>query len=241
MTSPTLQASRDAYYAQLDGKGLAPLLESLHALVPRDQFEHSSLRPEDIYLFAFLAALTAESLPQLHKALARGQPIHLIHLLPEPWVHQEESATLGTLALKNGGERPLTVELGGLTGKGEFQQVKVSLPPGKRVTAEARLTALYYLHPDTLPNGPLGIHSPALKDIHIVEPHQWRNIWVYGMEIYFTGLIPRREFEGRARRIPAGSRVFQYPHTSTENLGLLIRELHPLRPFFQQARAWQAD
>ena len=36
MTSPTLQASRDAYYAQLDGKGLAPLLESLHALVPRE-------------------------------------------------------------------------------------------------------------------------------------------------------------------------------------------------------------
>ena len=212
-----------------------------HALVPRDQFEHSRLRPEDVYIFAFLAALTAESPSQMKKALARGQPVHLIHLLPAAWVHQEGSATLGTLALKNGGERPLTVELGGLAGEGEFQQVKVPLPPGKRVTTEADFAALYYIHPDSLLDGPLGIHSPELKEIHIVEPQQWRNIWVYGMEIYFTGLISRREFEGRARRIPAGSRVYQYPRTSTANLGLPVRELHPLRPFFRQARAWRAE
>ncbi|WP_112187221.1 gentisate 1,2-dioxygenase [Ralstonia sp. GX3-BWBA] len=36
MTSTTLQTERGAYYAQLDGRQLAPLWESLHSLVPRE-------------------------------------------------------------------------------------------------------------------------------------------------------------------------------------------------------------
>ncbi|QCX48109.1 gentisate 1,2-dioxygenase [Ralstonia pseudosolanacearum] len=53
MTSQTLPSERDTYYRQLGGMGLAPLWESLHALVPREpkprivpaHWQYGAIRP----------------------------------------------------------------------------------------------------------------------------------------------------------------------------------------------------
>ncbi|MEF9385303.1 gentisate 1,2-dioxygenase [Ralstonia solanacearum species complex bacterium KE056] len=53
MTSQTLPSERDTYYRQLGGMGLAPLWESLHALVPREpkprivpaHWQYAAIRP----------------------------------------------------------------------------------------------------------------------------------------------------------------------------------------------------
>ncbi len=44
MTSQTLPLERGTYYSQLGGMGLAPLWESLHALVPRASRNRASCR-----------------------------------------------------------------------------------------------------------------------------------------------------------------------------------------------------
>jgi hypothetical protein len=56
------------------------------------------------------------------------------------------------------------------------------------------------------------------------------------MKIIYTGYIPRGEFRKNAVRLPAGSRVFQYTKTRTENYALPIERLYPLQDLFAQAK-----
>ncbi|RME06036.1 MAG: hypothetical protein D6803_07570 [Anaerolineae bacterium] len=200
------------------------------ALIPQDQFRRSPLRPEDVYIFAFLAALTAEEQTTWKKALDRGQPLYLVWLFARGWPHASR------LALKQGGTRPLRVTLSG-EGKQGFTQKSITLQPGRVHTLKLPFKTLHFIHPKRPPDGPLGVHNPQTKETRVIQPTAWRNIWVYGMEIYLTGVISRREFKSNARLILAGSKVFQYRHTSTHNLAVSIRSLHPLRPFLERVLA----
>jgi len=53
------------------------------ALIPLEQFSAEGYKPDDLYVFAFLAGKVAAAQEDIHTASATGQPIHLIHLLPE--------------------------------------------------------------------------------------------------------------------------------------------------------------
>jgi hypothetical protein len=50
--------------------------------------------------------------------------------------------------------------------------------------------------------------------------------------------MTRGEFRQHAVRLPAGSRVFQYQQTRTENYALPIKDLHPLQALFERAKSW---
>ncbi len=66
----------------------------------------------------------------------------------------------------------------------------------------------------------IGIHSPMRGEPHLVQPHDWGNIWVYGLSILLTGYLTHEEFCRRASLLPVGSRVFH-----TKNLSVPITEL----------------
>jgi hypothetical protein len=55
------------------------------ALIPLDQFAAEGYKPDDLYVFAFLAGGTAAGQEDIKTASAAGQTIHLIHILPEAW------------------------------------------------------------------------------------------------------------------------------------------------------------
>ncbi|MBL7163903.1 MAG: hypothetical protein ISS57_14985 [Anaerolineales bacterium] len=208
------------------------------ALVPADQISSSHLGDDDLYIFAFFTALLTPNRRTLEKALQANQPIYLICPLPKEWAHPQKWAPLGTLALKSDASRVIKIELGGQDSEHKMLSEQVILKPGKRTTAKQKFHALHFLHTPDIPDGPVGVHSPALKETHIVDPLEWGNIWIYGMEIIFAGYMTRGEFRRKARHLPAGSRVFQYPRTSTPNLALPIGKLNPLKSFFSQAKAW---
>jgi hypothetical protein len=68
---------------------------------------------------------------------------------------------------------------------------------------------------------------------------EWKNIWVYGMDIILAGFISRGEFRQRAKLIAPNSRTFQYDHTKTKNLAVPISELSPLPGLFARVREWK--
>ncbi|RME87292.1 MAG: hypothetical protein D6770_09695 [Anaerolineae bacterium] len=216
------------------------LLLQAPALVPFDQVNAEGHSDEDLYIFAFTTALVTSSRTDLEKALAAGQPIHLIHAMPKGWARPRLWRSLGRLALKSEDGPPLELELGGQNAAREFISCRVSLPPRQRVEIEVEFYALAYLHPSALPHGRVGIHSPTREETYIIPPYRWGNIWVYGMDILLTGYITRAEFRRRARKIPAGSRVYQYNRTRTKNLAVPVEELRPLGELLARVKAWEA-
>jgi len=213
-------------------------LLAAQALVPVDQIERRQKNNNDILIFAFLTALLTTNRDTLQKAIDAGQPIHMIYAMPEKWARPEKWQGLGELVLKANTSGEIKLELGGQNRQRRFQSEQVILPPKTRRTAQSEFSALSYLHVPRIPDGTIGIHNSLLGDTVLIEPSEWGNIWVYGMEVIFTGYITRGEFRQKAERLPAGRPTFQYSRTRTENFTLPVRGLSPLKELFARAGAW---
>lgn len=215
------------------------LLLKAPALIPLDQYSADGDQARDLYLFAFLTGLIADLPADLKKASSASLPTHLIHIMPPAWVRPQTWNPLGPLTLKSDANEILTLEIGGQGADREFLTCSLDLPPRTRIVAKGDFYSLAYLHVKTQPDAQFGVFSPSRKETYLVNPGEWGNIWIYGMDIYLAGWISRYEFRQRASLIPEGSRVFQYDHTHTKNLAVPIAELKPLAELFERVREWQ--
>ena len=209
------------------------------ALVPSDQHAGNGHSDNDLYLFAFLSGLVAASLEDLKRVTEVGKPTYLLHAMPEAWTRPQYWNPLGALALKSDTDETLTVELGGQSEGRGFLTRMVELPPRTRVVVDDPFFALSSVHLHKLFEGRLGIHSAARKETHIINWHEWGNIWVYGMDILLAGYMARNEFGRRASHLQAGARVFQYNQTRVKNLAVPVADLNPLPDLLEQVREWE--
>jgi hypothetical protein len=216
---------------------LEPLLKA-PALVPLDQYAAEGHRDNDLYLFVFLTGLIAASPDDMLKAARAAQPTYFIHTMPKTWTRPDAWIPLGPLAFKSESDEALMLEIGGQDSNREFITRALEVPPHRRVELKSDFHSVAYVHVKSRPDARFGIFSPAHKEAYLIEPIAWGNIWVYGMEIYLAGWIPREEFRRRASLIPEGSHVFQYNLTRTKNLAVSISDLKPLPELFERARAW---
>jgi hypothetical protein len=209
------------------------------ALIPEDQFAAANHSEQDIYLFGFLLGLTTNSPEDIQKAVDAGQPTYLMHPLRSDWSHPQAWTTLSRLALKSECAQPIQVEIGGQDAERNFITETLTLPPLTRVFAQNAYQSLVYIHTDSVPEARVGIHSPAKGDIYLIQPHEWGNIWIYGMDIWLTGYMAHEEFRRKASAIFAGSRVFQYSKTQTKNFSVPVADLRPLSEFFERVKEWE--
>lgn len=211
------------------------------ALVPEDQVASGNHSDQDLYLFGFLLGLTTNSPEDIQKAVDASQPIYLIHPLRTDWSRPQTWVSLGRLALKSECNTPITVEIGGQDAERNFITEKITLEPLTRAFAVNTYYSLSYIHTPTIPDARIGIHSATKGEIYIVLPHEWGNIWIYGMDIWLAGYVTYEEFRRKAEPIMAGSRVFQYSETQTKNFAVKIEELRPLPELFERVRQWEAS
>ena len=215
------------------------LLLDAPALVPSDQDAADGHHDDDIYLFAFATGLNAASPRDLDKAIAAEQPVYLLHALPKTWANPQAWTPLGRLALKSDCDAEMTVEIGGQIENREYVSERIVLPPHTRVTASTAFFSVASLHVESPPDGRVAAHSPARRETYVIQPIDWGNIWVYGMDIFLTGWMSREEFRRRAHSILPGTRVFQYNETRVKNLAVDVRELHPLGRLLEKVREWE--
>ncbi len=215
------------------------LLLDAPALVPSDQDAADGHHDDDIYLFAFSTALTAASPRDLQAALAAGQPVHLLHAFPKTWANPQTWSPLGRLALKSESDAEMTVEISGQVESREYVSERIVLKPRTRVEASTAFFSVASLHVESPPDGRVAVRGPARGETVVIHPHEWGNIWVYGMDIFLTGWMSRAEFRRRARFIPPGRRVFQYDETRVKNLAVDVRALHPIGDLLERVKEWE--
>ena len=209
------------------------------ALVPLDQYAADSQSANDIYLFAFLTGLIAASPGDIKKAMSAAQPIYLIHTMPKGWTRPRAWIPLGPLVLKSESDEMLSLVIGGQDASHEFVTRTVDLTPHTRQEMVGDFYSLAFVHAGIKPGARLGIYSPSRKETYLIEPGEWSNIWIYGMDIFLTGWISRAEFRQRATLLQEGSRVFQYDRTHVKNLAVSISELKPLSELLERVREWK--
>lgn len=206
------------------------------ALVPSDQNAAEGHSNRDLYLFAFFSGLVAPSAEETEKLIRDEKSYHLIHVMPDGWNRPVEWNPLGRLVLKSEADEAITVEIGGQDAGRGMRSLKVQLPPRTRIQVDEGFYSLAYIHMSSTPGARLGIHSPQLKETHIVQPSEWGNIWVYGMDMLLAGYLTRGEFNRRASFIREGARVFQYDRTRTKNLAVSVCDLKPLPEFLESLK-----
>ncbi len=212
---------------------------SAAALVPSDQLASDHLNDNDLYIFAFFYALITQDQDDLKRAVAAGQPIYLIYSFPAAWAQPDPWRSLGPLALKTDLPSSITLELGGQDSQRGFQIEEITLLPRIRQKVKQDYYSLAYCHAPQAPEGQVGIHSPRLAHTLLIQPEEWGNIWVYGIEIILVGYMTRGEFRRRASDLPANSRVLQYPRTRTHNGFVPVRRLRPLADLFERTKEWE--
>jgi hypothetical protein len=181
---------------------------------------------DDIYLFGFLAGLETRSRADLERALAAEQPVYLLYTLGQAnWRGAGKWRSLSRLLFKADTRAAVELEAGGQDAfRGSLAET-LRLAPRARTATRAEFYSLLYLHAAKLPDGAVGVRSPTLKETVLVEPRDWVNIWIYGIEIFLAGWLPKAEFRALSERLPRGSAVLQYPRTQTDNRAAPVRKL----------------
>jgi hypothetical protein len=208
------------------------------ALVPSDQNAAEGNSDSDLYLFAFLSGLVAASQADLQKAMDANQSHHMIHVMPASWSRPAQWNPLGALVLKSDSEQSQSVEIGGQDAGREMRSRRVEMPPHTRIQIDDGFFSLAYIHSKSIPKARIGIHSPSRRETYIINPLDWGNIWVYGLDILLAGFLTRGEFNERASFLHEGARVFQYDRMPTKSLSVSVSELKPLSELFERVKAW---
>jgi len=211
------------------------------ALIPVDHFAADGQKPEDLYLFAFLLGVQADDSRDMLKALAAGQPVYLVHELPESWALPARWYPFEKLVLKSECERPVTVEIGGLDDEHNFISATLELLPRQRQLVEKGFHSLAYIHAQRRPEARIGIHCPRYGDPILIQPRAWDNLWFYGMEIVLAGWLTQDEYRRKASVLNAGRHTFQYEATPEKNLLVPIHDLNPLGRLLEKVRTWEME
>jgi hypothetical protein len=214
---------------------------SVPALITEEQFSTSSQTGKELLLFAFLFGLTANSDEDVHKALDSGQHIYLVHPFRDDWSNPPVRAPLGRLALKSECATPVNIEIGGQDADRNFMTETLALNSLERSFAVNDYYSLAYIHIENIPTARIGIHSAGRREVYLVNPHEWGNIWIYGLEIWLAGYITEGEFRRKASTSFAGSRVFQYSQTQIKSLSVPMSDLRSLEELFAQVKRWEAE
>lgn len=207
------------------------------ALVTPAELSAERLAEEDIFMFGCVTGSVAHSLRETQRAAAHAQPLCLVHIPPRPWLGLGSWRSLGQLVLKSAAKQPLQVELGGLDRAHQKLHCTLLLQPMQRTEVPADFYCLRYVCAADLPDGVLGVHSPALRQTPLITPRQWHNIWFYGLQVHLCGWLNKRDFRSRSVRLAAGTRVRQYVRTEQVLQALEMARLRPLARLLELMRA----
>ncbi|MGD8455640.1 MAG: hypothetical protein PVF83_04580 [Anaerolineales bacterium] len=204
----------------------------------RETRRSSAHRDVDLYIFAFLTGLITRGRQDLQKALNASQPAHLLFPMPEAWGTPGKWEDLGPIALKGDITSPVSLTLSGQDQHRGFVQTAVELPSRQRIQVMEDFHTLNVVTVSTLPDGPVGIFSPKLKETLIVSPYKWGNVWVYGMRIFLMGYISQGDFNRQVEGMPDKLHAASDPCLDEDVIAIPASGLKPLKDLFVRAENW---
>jgi hypothetical protein len=204
-----------------------------------DQRGGSLYRDVDIYLFLQLSASVTRSRDETDEVKFAGQPVCLIHQMPEIWASPDHWDGLDRLAVKTDTLEVVSLTLHGLDQDRAHFSYSIEVQPRKREVVESGLYTIGGVCVELNPAGPVGIFSPTLDDLHLIHPFAWGNIWVYGQEIASLGYITKAAFDQQSKLVSGPEIESKNPCLGEMDYRVVpLKALTPLEDLFNRARLW---
>jgi hypothetical protein len=212
------------------------LLE-MNATLPDDQLALEDLGEGDLFVFAFITGLETRNQAGLRRALAAQQTSYLVSIPARVWwQRKKDGLPLGPLTVKSSNPATLILEYGASLSDNRYRVEQLSIPPMQQSTTSHHLVSLFHIYASQLPEGDLSIHCPSFTQSWVIEPDDWANIWVYGIEIIFVGWTTKGAFRKSARRFPRGTRTQIGRRTRVDSHAKPVPQLRPLLEIAQRIR-----
>jgi hypothetical protein len=209
----------------------------MHAIVPDDLLAVGGLGHGDLLVFAFITGLETRSHAALQRALAAKQKTYLIAIPARTWWQRKNDGhTLGPLIVNSSNSGLLNLEYGARLTTNLYQVERQSIPPFQETSTTTQLSSLFYVHSTHLPDGDLNIHCPVLDLNWLIEPLDWANIWVYGIEIIFVGWNTKGTFRKSSQRLSRGTRTQIGRRTRVDSRAKPVSQLRPLQEIVHRIR-----
>lgn len=199
-----------------------------HAHIPLRTLSAPVMDEGDLVVVAVLVGLTARSPYDIQKASASRLPMHLISTAPDAtWMSKSRRSYLGPITVSCQDPQPFNLELAGQNTARQWQTETLTLIQGS-ATSSLKFRAVYYVHTDHLPSTPLLLKGAALDKRWITPTRDWKNLWIYGMDVIFVGWLTKGAFMQQAQRMPAGTRMRFGERMQHESLVLAFHKLRPM-------------
>ncbi|MBN1230663.1 MAG: hypothetical protein JXA19_02230 [Anaerolineales bacterium] len=156
---------------------------------------------QDICIIAFVLGLSSSNMEDTKKAFTNNLPVHLIHLLPADWAQPTTSVPLGRIALKTDSPEALSIQLIGKDIQKNILQEKIILQQEKRTLAPEKFLSILAVYLESPVSNKVGLSASGRKDMLIIQPWQWTNLWFYGMRIFFIGYTKRGNYRKEVHSI----------------------------------------
>ncbi len=201
-------------------------LLSTQVILPSEH--HRTIEPSgrNMYLFAVIV----KSKP---KTIMNGR--YLLHILPGFWRQPQKWNPLGGLTCKYAGLARIKLEITGQLANQEIFSSRINLDPGEQAVIQVRYYSISSVHVDQTPADLIGIKSPERKKVYLIQPDQWRDVWLAGSRVILIGTIGFEEFTHRSTLIRPGVKIIPYGSIDEKSMGFPIRELKPVGALFDQA------
>lgn len=194
---------------------------------------------KEILIFSALLGLTANSRDDLQKVQKAGQPVCMIHPVSIPKVKLTEQASPGFVLLKSESKLPVQVEIGGLDSSGQFSSERITLPTLKSIFSNNSFSVIKYIQCENIPSARIAMKHTNTRGVYIIQPEEWHNIYIYGMEIWLPGYLPQDEFRRRSIAGYTPSLLYQTGPLKQKQLSLPAGSLLPLQKLFEQVKKWK--
>ncbi|MGE5222737.1 MAG: hypothetical protein ACM3PY_09875 [Omnitrophica WOR_2 bacterium] len=203
-----------------------PLLTSC-VYVPKSFFASEFIRENDPLIFLFILGYLAVTPREIQHALAARQPVALCHIFPDAWIHPKKWVSLCPVEIVNQTRHAATFEAGGQMEDLRFESERIALEPEAKAQFTLDFFSLAYLQTSFQVDKPVGVTRRGWRKNYWISPHQWHNLWIYGIDIRLAGFLTCDEF--RRRAIPANATGKAHAGLSipTNCLALPVLELHP--------------
>lgn len=204
-------------------------------------FDRKKYHEDDLVIVGFVTAEISRNHKEIKEDQKEQKKLSLLYQIPEPWSHPKVWRAADKISLKTEIKKPLEIVIGGLDKEHRFLTERLNLTSNETVNVRKAFFSLNYLQAEHLPVGTIELSNSLTRDKLRINPAQWGNLWVYGINIYLVGFITQSEFANRANPIYEDSPVLGPIRSTTAGLAISADQLNPIQELFSRLKNWDKN
>jgi len=209
------------------------------ATIREEVFSSDFITDNDILIFCYLNALITPNYQSIGSVSSANLPIFLVHTMPQKWSNPNKWARFEDLSIEGRTKREQYLGLTGLDDQRQILIEDITLSSNSQYSIQKNFFTLSFIHTNTLPENQITLRNQTLGEYRSINPKNWMNIWIYGLEIIIAGYITLGEFRNVAEDSTIFSRIIDPRNSQIETCSIPIGKMHSIEELISRVKTWK--